>query len=66
MMSGKLDNEKYLHLFLFSKEKSKNTPQREGEFYSSPSLKSNPLLFENGLRDHNVDPFVAVYNLGDP
>jgi hypothetical protein len=39
---------------------------REGELYSSPFLKPNPLFFENGLGDHGMDPFVAIYNLGDP
>ena len=61
-----LENLKYFHTFLFSKGKSKHRPLREGEIYSSPSLKPNPLFFENGLGDHSMDPFVAIYNLGDP
>jgi hypothetical protein len=64
-MLGKLDNLKSFHLFLFSKWRSKYRPLREGEICFSPSLKANPLFFENGLGDHSMDPFVAIYNLGN-
>jgi hypothetical protein len=61
-----LDNLKYFHTFLFSKGKSKYRPLEEGELYSSPSPKPNPLFFENGLGDHCMNPFSAIYNLGHP
>ena len=60
-----LDDARYFHTLLFSKGQSKYRPLREGEIYSSPSLRSNALFLENGLGDHSMDPFVSIYNLGD-
>ncbi len=59
------DNVKLFLVFLFSKGKSQNKTIWEGGSLFPPSHESNPLFFENGPGDHSMDPFVAIYNLGD-